>query len=96
MTQKSRTCKMCKKTYELAIQDDIDTRMIQEQFPNREPWEREQLISGICSDECWEKINYGCTCETCLTFQSTMQGMCKPGERMLSSWDVSQNKALDH
>lgn len=27
---------------------------IQQEFPNALPWQREQLLSGICSDKCWD------------------------------------------
>lgn len=33
-----------------------DNRNIQEIFPNAPAWKREQLISGICSDECWKEF----------------------------------------
>lgn len=34
--------------------------LIQQEFPHAETWQREQLISGICSDECWERyIEWG-------------------------------------
>jgi hypothetical protein len=29
-------------------------RPIQELFPNATPMQREQLITGLCSDECWD------------------------------------------
>lgn len=38
-----------------------DNRPIQIIFPNSKSWEREQLISGICSDYCWQMfldVNY--------------------------------------
>ena len=31
-------------------------KLIQVEFPNAKPFEREQLVSGICSDKCWDKI----------------------------------------
>jgi len=38
------------------ILDRFNDRPIQEQFPNSKPWEREQLITGICSDKCWNEF----------------------------------------
>jgi hypothetical protein len=28
---------------------------IADEFPDSEPWEREQLVMGFCSDECFDK-----------------------------------------
>ena len=28
---------------------------IQDEFPKAKSWEREQLLTGICSDECWNE-----------------------------------------
>jgi len=33
-----------------------DNRNIQDIFPNEPSWKREQLISCICSDECWKQF----------------------------------------
>ena len=46
-------CPVCKKEYEPVL-GERDGRLIQVQFPDAEPFEREQLITGICSDACWE------------------------------------------
>lgn len=29
---------------------------IQDQYPKLKPYQREQLISGICSDACWDEF----------------------------------------
>lgn len=52
--KKQIICPSCGKKYttELERKDD---RNIQEQYPNEPSWKREQLISGICSDDCWKK-----------------------------------------
>lgn len=50
-------CPVCKKEYPLAIQEARDGRAIQDQFPNAKPHEREQLMTGICSDACWESLS---------------------------------------
>ena len=50
-------CPMCNKHYHPVLGDERDTTIsIQVQFPNAKSWEREQLISGICSDKCWNKL----------------------------------------
>ena len=36
--------------------DRKDDRNIQEQYPDAPAWQREQLVSGICSDECWDEF----------------------------------------
>ena len=48
-------CPVCKKFYEPILKiPEGDNRNIQDIFPDSEPWEREQLISRICSEKCWE------------------------------------------
>ena len=29
--------------------------LIQQEFPDAKPFEREQLITGLCSDKCWKE-----------------------------------------
>ena len=50
------TCPNCKREYKTEL-DRKNDRIIQEQYPNvNEPaWKREQLISGICSQKCWNE-----------------------------------------
>jgi uncharacterized Zn finger protein (UPF0148 family) len=48
-------CPACGKHYIPVLGERDGTRMIQEQFPNATPSEREQLVTGICSDRCWRK-----------------------------------------
>lgn len=52
-----RICPQCHKYYKpvLGQRPEGDNRCIQDIFPNAKPWEREQLLTGICSDECWKK-----------------------------------------
>ena len=51
-----RKCPFCGKCFETELtRPDGDTRPIQEIFPDAPTWEREQLISGCCSQACWEK-----------------------------------------
>jgi len=52
-------CPQCGKHYKPKLtRPKGDNRCIQDIFPNAEPWEREQLITGLCSDECWNRYVY--------------------------------------
>lgn len=48
-------CPNCKKEYEPVLGERKTNLLIQQEFPNAEVWQREQLITGICSQECWNK-----------------------------------------
>jgi hypothetical protein len=50
-------CPQCGKHYVPALgrKPEGDGRCIQEIFPNATKAEREQLVTGLCSDECWDK-----------------------------------------
>lgn len=49
-------CPHCKKEYEPELQRPPgDRRPIQKIFPDSEPYQREQLIQGFCSDKCWDE-----------------------------------------
>lgn len=50
-----KRCPNCNKEYEPVLIRN-DCRPIQLQFPNEPSWKREQLISGICSDKCWDEF----------------------------------------
>jgi len=51
-----RTCPNCKKKYMPILKvSENDNRPIQQIFPHAPRWQREQLISGICSDQCWKE-----------------------------------------
>ena len=50
-----RQCPNCHQIYDTVL-DRFNDKPIQEQFPNALPWEREQLITGICSDKCWKEF----------------------------------------
>ena len=50
-----KICPNCNKEYKTVL-DRIDDRPIQEQFPNATKEEREQLISGLCSNKCWNEF----------------------------------------
>ena len=49
-----KRCPNCGTTYMTEL-GRKDNRNIQEQYPTEPAWKREQLISGICSDKCWEE-----------------------------------------
>jgi len=52
-----KTCPNCHKHYNTVLERSTnDNRNIQEIFPDSKPWQREQLISGICSDKCWNEF----------------------------------------
>jgi len=52
-----RKCPNCKKVYKPVLQrPENDDRCIQVIFPDAQPWEREQLLTGICSDKCWDQF----------------------------------------
>jgi len=55
-----KTCPNCGKVYETVLNRPAgDNRCIQNIFPNSKPWEREQLLSGICSNKCWKEYLHG-------------------------------------
>jgi hypothetical protein len=49
------TCPNCKKTYN-PILERKTSQLVQEEFPEATAEAREQLISGICSDKCWDEF----------------------------------------
>ena len=49
-------CPNCKKKYEPELKRKDKYKLIQDEFPNEPAWKREQLISGICSDKCWNEF----------------------------------------
>ena len=51
-----KTCPNCKKVYEPELGERKSGALIQNEFPNALPYQREQLITGICSDECWDEF----------------------------------------
>jgi len=47
-------CPNCGKEYEPILKRKHPEINISDEFPDALPIEREQLISGICSDDCWD------------------------------------------
>jgi len=48
-----KTCPNCKKTYKPILDRQQPEMHIQNEFPNAPSWQREQHITGICSNKCW-------------------------------------------
>lgn len=49
-------CPQCHRHYKPKLtRPEGDTRSINIIFPNAKPFEREQLMTGLCSDNCWRK-----------------------------------------
>lgn len=49
-------CPNCGKEYETELnKPEGDDRCIQDIFPNEPAWKREQLLTGLCSDKCWNE-----------------------------------------
>ena len=52
----SVTCPNCKKQYFPVLGERKHPDMcIQDEFPNAKPFEREQLLTALCSDKCWDE-----------------------------------------
>ena len=47
-------CPNCKKKYK-PILKRLGFESLLKQYPDSKPYEREQLISGLCSDKCWKE-----------------------------------------
>jgi len=51
-----KQCPNCGKVYEPVLARKHLDRLIQEEFPDAPAWQREQHLSGICSDKCWNEF----------------------------------------
>ena len=50
-----KECPECKKIYKpILIRPRGDSRCIQDIFPETPRYQREQLLSGLCSNTCWK------------------------------------------
>jgi hypothetical protein len=49
-------CPNCGKEYEPELNRKHPEMKIQDEFPNATPMQREQHITGLCSDECWNEF----------------------------------------
>jgi len=54
-----RQCPKCKKVYTTELEPKADSRMIQDIYPDAEPYQREQLQTGYCSDKCIDEALSG-------------------------------------
>ena len=54
-SQGKTVCPQCGKHYYPILGERDPYIKIQEQFPSAPQWVREQLLTGICSQKCWEK-----------------------------------------
>ncbi len=49
-------CPNCKEAYEPELGErKHPTKPVQNEFPDAKPYQREQLITGLCSDNCWNE-----------------------------------------
>ena len=48
-------CPNCKLAYKPILKKRKMNKLIQHEFPNATAMEREQLLTGICSDKCWNE-----------------------------------------
>jgi endogenous inhibitor of DNA gyrase (YacG/DUF329 family) len=55
-----RTCPQCGKVYQTELErPEGDNRPIQQIFPDESRWKKEQLISGVCCQRCWNLYLWG-------------------------------------
>jgi len=52
--ENSKRCPNCGVEYIPGLERKTD-KCVQEEFPNEPAWKREQLISGLYSNECWQE-----------------------------------------
>jgi len=57
-------CPNCNKHYTPALTRHRPDLLIQQEFPDAPRWQREQLITGICSNSCWFAF-LGTYCPAC-------------------------------
>ncbi len=50
-----QTCPNCHRKYKTVLDREHPEICIQKEHPNTKAFEREQLITGLCSDECWNE-----------------------------------------
>lgn len=50
-----RQCPQCLREYQPALYRQKPELSVQVEFPLALAWQREQLITGLCSDICWKK-----------------------------------------
>jgi len=50
-----KICPNCKKIYTPDLERKYPEMPIQKEFPTAKPYQREQHITGLCSDKCWNE-----------------------------------------
>jgi hypothetical protein len=53
--RKEVKCPNCGKVYLTALDRQHPEKNIQDEFPKEPAWKREQWLSGLCSDKCWNE-----------------------------------------
>lgn len=53
--KETKTCPNCEKVYETVLDRKRPDLCIQLEFPDAPRWQREQHLSGLCSDKCWNE-----------------------------------------
>lgn len=48
-------CPACRKAYKPELGERNPNMLIQQQYPHATPAQREQLVTGLCSDKCWKR-----------------------------------------
>ena len=56
VVEQTKICPVCNMEYTPVLTRPFtDHRCIQDIFPDAPNWQREQLLSGICSQKCWDE-----------------------------------------
>jgi hypothetical protein len=50
-----KICPNCGKEYETVLNRKTN-QLVQLEFPDAKVWEREQLVTGLCSTKCWNQF----------------------------------------
>ena len=51
-----KKCPNCGTEYETELDRKHPDMPIQQEFPDAKPYQREQHITGLCSDRCWNEF----------------------------------------
>lgn len=51
-----KVCPVCNRSYLPELDRKHPELLIQEEFPKAPAWQREQWITGVCSDRCWDRF----------------------------------------
>jgi len=55
MGREEKVCPNCHKRYYTELQRYTD-KPVQEEWPDEPAWKREQLVSGLCGENCWNQF----------------------------------------